>query len=212
VEPITMDAVKIFIALLVLVNPIGAIPIFIGLTPDASAQERKRIAKTASIAVAVIILTFVALGDSLIRLLGISMGSFQVGGGILVMMISLSMMNAAPTATKTTRQETEEAGGRANIAVVPLALPLLTGPGTISTVIIYSGHAHGWWAYLSLVICALLIALACYVAMIAATPVSRMLGQTGINIVNRVMGMLLAALSVEIIADGAVKLFPALGH
>ena len=96
-----MDAVKIFIALLVLVNPIGAIPIFIGLTPDASAQERKRIAKTASIAVAVIILTFVALGDSLIRLLGISMGSFQVGGGILVMMISLSMMNAAPTATKT---------------------------------------------------------------------------------------------------------------
>lgn len=197
-----MDAVKIFIALLVLVNPIGAIPIFIGLTPDASAQERKRIAKTASIAVAVIILTFVALGDSLIRLLGISMGSFQVGGGILVMMISLSMMNAAPTATKTTRQETEEAGGRANIAVVPLALPLLTGPGTISTVIIYSGHAHGWWAYLSLVICALLIALACYVAMIAATPVSRMLGQTGINIVNRVMGMLLAALSVEIIADG----------
>ena len=191
-----MDAVKIFIALLVLVNPIGAIPIFIGLTPDASAQERKRIAKTASIAVAVIILTFVALGDSLIRLLGISMGSFQVGGGILVMMISLSMMNAAPTATKTTRQETEEAGGRANIAVVPLALPLLTGPGTISTVIIYSGHAHGWWAYLSLVICALLIALACYVAMIAATPVSRMLGQTGINIVNRVMGMLLAALSV----------------
>ena len=131
-----MDAVKIFIALLVLVNPIGAIPIFIGLTPDASAQERKRIAKTASIAVAVIILTFVALGDSLIRLLGISMGSFQVGGGILVMMISLSMMNAAPTATKTTRQETEEAGGRANIAVVPLALPLLTGPGTISTVII----------------------------------------------------------------------------
>lgn len=207
-----MDAVKIFIALLVLVNPIGAIPIFIGLTPDASAQERKRIAKTASIAVAVIILTFVALGDSLIRLLGISMGSFQVGGGILVMMISLSMMNAAPSATKTTRQETEEAGGRANIAVVPLALPLLTGPGTISTVIIYSGHAHGWWAYLSLVICALLIALACYVAMIAATPVSRMLGQTGINIVNRVMGMLLAALSVEIIADGAVKLFPALGH
>ena len=207
-----MDAVKIFISLLVLVNPIGAIPIFIGLTPDASAQERKRIAKTASIAVAVIILTFVALGDSLIRLLGISMGSFQVGGGILVMMISLSMMNAAPTATKTTRQETEEAGGRANIAVVPLALPLLTGPGTISTVIIYSGHAHGWWAYLSLVICALLIALACYVAMIAATPVSRMLGQTGINIVNRVMGMLLAALSVEIIADGAVKLFPALGH
>ncbi|PXX77742.1 MarC family protein [Rivihabitans pingtungensis] len=207
-----MDAVKIFIALLVLVNPIGAIPIFIGLTPDASAQERKRIAKTASIAVAVIILTFVALGDSLIRLLGISMGSFQVGGGILVMMISLSMMNAAPTATKTTRQETEEAGGRANIAVVPLALPLLTGPGTISTVIIYSGHAHGWWGYLSLVICALLIALACYVAMIAATPVSRMLGQTGINIVNRVMGMLLAALSVEIIADGAVKLFPALGH
>ena len=207
-----MDAVKIFIALLVLVNPIGAIPIFIGLTPDASAQERKRIAKTASIAVAVIILTFVALGDSLIRLLGISMGSFQVGGGILVMMISLSMMNAAPTATKTTRQETEEAGGRANIAVVPLALPLLTGPGTISTVIIYSSHAHGWWAYLSLVICALLIALACYVAMIAATPVSRMLGQTGINIVNRVMGMLLAALSVEIIADGAVKLFPALGH
>ena len=129
-----------------------------------------------------------------------------------VMMISLSMMNAAPTATKTTRQETEEAGGRANIAVVPLALPLLTGPGTISTVIIYSGHAHGWWGYLSLVICALLIALACYVAMIAATPVSRMLGQTGINIVNRVMGMLLAALSVEIIADGAVKLFPALGH
>ena len=207
-----MDAIKIFIALLVLVNPIGAIPIFISLTPDASAKERRRIAKTASIAVAVVILTFVVLGDSLIRLLGISIGSFQVGGGILVMMISLSMMNAAPSATKTTRQETEEAGGRANIAVVPLAIPLMTGPGTISTVIIYASHAHGWLEYLSLAGCAVLIAATCYLAMIAATPVSRLLGQTGINIVNRIMGMLLAALSVEIIADGAVKLFPALGR
>ncbi|WP_211222772.1 MarC family protein [Paludibacterium yongneupense] len=205
-----MEIAKIFIALLVLVNPIGAIPIFISLTPSTGQAERKRLAKIASITVAVVITTFTIVGESLLKFLSITLGSFQVGGGLLVMMIALGMMNAKNTQTKTTKAEREEAESKPNIAVVPLALPLMTGPGTISTVIIYSSTAHSWLQQLALVISGGLVALCCYAALALASPISRLMGQTGINIINRVMGMLLAAVSVEIIVDGLYRLFPQL--
>ncbi|RXZ42533.1 MarC family protein [Crenobacter cavernae] len=206
-----MDIAKIVIALLVLVNPLGAVPLFISLTPHSSQTERKKIAKTAAISVAIVIGLFALVGEGLLRFLGISIGSFQVGGGLLVMLIAIALMNAKPNPTKTTDEEREEAESRTNIAVVPMAIPLLTGPGTISTVIIYATTAKTVWQVGSLVVAGMVVASTCYVAMTLATPISRLLGQTGINIVNRVMGMLLAAVSVEIVVDGIYRLFPMLG-
>ncbi|GGY19007.1 MarC family protein [Paludibacterium paludis] len=205
-----MEIAKIFIALLVLVNPLGAIPIFISLTPTHSQQERKKTARATAIAIAVILVLFALVGDSLLQFLGISIGSFQVGGGLLVMLIAIALMNAKPEPTKTTKVERAEAEAKTNIAVVPMAIPLMTGPGTISTVIIYSSTATSWVQLAYLVVSGLLIAITSYCALVMASPISRMLGQTGINIVNRVMGMLLAAVSVEIIVDGIYRLFPQL--
>lgn len=207
-----LEISKIFMALLVLINPLSAIPIFISLTPHSSQAERKKIAKIASLTIAIVVFLFSLVGEGLLSFLGISIGSFQVAGGILVLIIALSMMNAQPTATKTTDEERSEAESKANIAVVPLAIPLMTGPGAISTVIIYATTAHSWVAVANIMISGVLVAAVCYVALTMATPISRVLGTTGINIVNRVMGMLLAALSIEIIVDGINRLFPHLAH
>jgi multiple antibiotic resistance protein len=205
-----LEIAKIVIALLVLVNPLGAVPLFISLTPNYSNQERKVIAKTAAITVAIVIGLFALTGESLLSFLGISLGSFQVGGGLLVMLIAIALMNAQPAPSKNTAEETAEAQNRTSIAVVPMAIPLLTGPGTISTVIIYASTSKTWWQLSSLIVAGLVVAVTSYVAMVFATPISRMLGQTGINILNRVMGMLLAAVSVEIMVDGLYRLFPQL--
>lgn len=205
-----LEIAKIVISLLVLVNPLGAVPLFISLTPNYNDKDRKVIAKTAAITVAIVIGLFALTGESLLSFLGISLGSFQVGGGLLVMLIAIALMNAQPAPSKNTAEETVEAQNRASIAVVPMAIPLLTGPGTISTVIIYASTSKTWWQLSSLIVAGLVVAVTCYVAMVFATPISRMLGQTGINILNRVMGMLLAAVSVEIMVDGLYRLFPQL--
>ncbi|MBV8046727.1 MAG: NAAT family transporter [Paludibacterium sp.] len=206
-----LEVSKIFMALLVLINPLSAVPIFIGLTPHSSQAERKKIAKLASITIAAVVCLFSLVGQGLLSFLGISIGSFQVAGGLLVLMIALAMMNAQPTPTKTTDEERSEAESKANIAVVPLAIPLMSGPGAISTVIIYATTAHTWLDVLKIIISGVMVAIVCYGALNMATPISRVLGKTGINIVNRVMGMLLAALSVEIMVDGLYRLFPHLG-
>lgn len=203
-----LEVSKIFMALLVLINPLSAIPIFISLTPHASQNERKKIAKITACAIAVVVFVFALVGQGLLSFLGISIGSFQVAGGLLVLMIALSMMNAQPSGTQGTEEERNEAETRHSIAVVPLAIPLMTGPGCISTVIIYATTAHTWVEVADIMVSGVLIALVCYGALVMATPISRILGKTGINIVNRVMGMLLAALSVEIMVDGIYRLFP----
>jgi multiple antibiotic resistance protein len=207
-----LEVSKIFMALLVLINPLSAIPIFISLTPHSSQPERKRIAKLAALTIAIVVCLFALVGEKLLHFLGISIGSFQVAGGLLVLMIALAMMNAQPSATKTTDEEQSEAESKANIAVVPLAIPLMTGPGSISTVIIYATTAHSWVEVANIMVSGILVAIVCYFALTMATPISRVLGKTGINIVNRVMGMLLAALSVEIMVDGLYRLFPHLVH
>jgi multiple antibiotic resistance protein len=201
---------KTFMALLVLINPLSAIPIFISLTPNSTQAERKKIAKVTSLTIAVVVSLFALVGEGLLHFLGISIGSFQLAGGLLVLMIALALMNAQTSATKSTEEERSEAESKANIAVVPLAIPLMTGPGTISTVIIYTSTARDWIDVADLIISGMLVALVSYAALTMATPISRVLGKTGINVVNRVMGMLLAALSVEIMVDGIYRLFPQL--
>lgn len=203
-----MTMIKILIALLVLVNPLTAVPMFLSLTSDNTRQERFQIARTATIAIFLAIVFFALFGNNLLKILGISIGAFQVGGGILVLLIAIAMMNAQEHPTKTKAEEHLEAETKASIAVVPLAIPLLIGPGSISTVIIYASSASSWWAIAQIIIAGGIVALLCLMAMLSADKISGFLGQTGINIINRVMGMLLAALSIEIIVAGIKALFP----
>ena len=207
-----MDSFKTFISLLALVNPLGAIPFFITFTATNSRRERQRIIRIASFTVAVVIAFTTLAGEQVIHFFGISVNSFQVGGGIIMLLMAISMINAQPGGTKTTPEEAVEGELKENIAVVPLAIPLLAGPGTISTVIIYSDKAQNFVQTLGLIGSGVVIALLTFVALSAADPISRVLGRTGINVATRLMGLMLAALGVELIVDGLVALIPALRH
>jgi multiple antibiotic resistance protein len=205
-----MDSFKTFISLLALVNPLGAIPFFISFTASNTRAERRRIVRVASLTVAFVIAFTTLFGQQFIAFFGISVNSFQVGGGIIMLLMAISMINAQPGGTKTTPEEAVEGELKDNIAVVPLAIPLLSGPGTISTVIIYANETTGYVQRLSLIGSGIAIAALTFIALSAADPISRVLGRTGINVATRLMGLMLAALGVELITDGLAVLWPAL--
>jgi multiple antibiotic resistance protein len=150
----------------------------------------------------------VFLGDAVLKVLGTSLASFRVGGGIVLLLIALSLLNATVSAVKQTPQEADEAGQRTAIGVVPLGLPLLAGPGSISAVIIEAQRGTGWEHYAILVGCILAVCAFLLLTLRLAVPIGAKLGQTGLNIMNRLTGLLLAAVAVEIIAAGMRALFP----
>jgi multiple antibiotic resistance protein len=205
-----MDLVKTFVTLLALVDPLAIVPFFISLTAAQTKAERLRTMQVASIAVPTVIAITALLGDRIIGVLGISVPGFQVGGGIIMLLMALSMMNASLGATRNTAEETTEAESRASIAVVPLTIPLLTGPATISTVIIYANRAKHWYEYAGIIGSGVVIGLLTYLCFRLSGKIAKVMGVTGINIATRVMGLLLAALAAEFIISGIVEMVPAL--
>jgi multiple antibiotic resistance protein len=205
------EYVKIFVALLVIVNPIGTMPIFLGLTARHGVEDKKRIARVASVSVAVVLTVSAVVGEHVLGFFGITIASFKVGGAILILLIAISMMHAAPSGERQTPEEAKEAEDKESIAVVPLAVPLLSGPGAISTTIIYAAQRPSLAHLGGVVACCLLVAVVIWLALRAATPIGSRLGKTGINVVIRIMGLLLAAVAVEIFASGIVVLLPGLG-
>ncbi len=201
---------KFFLALLVIVNPVGAVPLFVSMTEQHTVDEKRRIARAASAAVAVVLVLAAIAGQPLLAFFGITIASFKVGGAILILLLAISMMHATPTGEKQTPEEAREAEDKESIAVVPLANPLLSGPGAISTTIIYSTGRSSLSHILLIIACCLLVSLATWVALRAATPVSLWLGKTGVNIAIRLMGLLLAAVAVEIFTSGILVLLPGL--
>ncbi|MFC3110614.1 MarC family protein [Undibacterium arcticum] len=207
-----MDSTKLFVALLALVNPLGAVPIFISLTEQMTHEERRKTIITAAISVAVVIVVSGLLGQQIIDFFGISVGSLQVGGGLVILLTALNMLNAKASGSRSTPEEETEAETKPNIGVVPLAIPFLTGPGSISTVIVYSHNIKGWTQYVGLLVAGVAMAVLVVMALSMAGRIARLLGRTGINIATRLMGLMLAALAVEIIADGLQRLLPVLAR
>jgi multiple antibiotic resistance protein len=201
------EYLQIVIALIVIIDPLGAIPIFIGLTAGQTDVQRRRTARVASFSVAIILIVACFIGEWILKLFGISIASFRIGGGILLLLMSIAMMNAKISPAKRTDSEEEEAHGKENVAVVPLAIPLLAGPGAISLAIIYAdkikGAANTGFLILSCIVAAALM----WGALRLSLPISKLLGQTGINIATRIMGLILAAISIEFIASGYKILF-----
>jgi multiple antibiotic resistance protein len=151
-------------------------------------------------------------GLQIIEFFGISIASFQVGGGTLLLISSLQMLNAKPadTSVDDLNEGNTKVDAGDSIAVVPLTIPLLTGPATISTMVIYAERTRHWTQLGTLVLYGVVIGLAVYLAFLASGRIAKVLGQTGINVMTRLMGLILAAMAVEIMADGLVKLFPVL--
>jgi multiple antibiotic resistance protein len=203
-----MDLLKSFISLLALINPVGAVPFFLSLTSEQSEAERRRTIRIASISVFCVIAVTTVLGQQIIGFFGISVGSLEVGGGIIMLLMAINMLNAQIGNTRATPEERDEAESKNSIAVVPLAIPLLTGPGSISTVIVYAAGARHWYDRIWLVAIGALLAAVCFLSLRLAEPIARWVGQTGINIGTRLMGLMLSALAVEFIVDGLKALLP----
>lgn len=212
----TMDLIKPLITLLAIVNPLAIVPFFIHYTQEYNERQRRRTAWISAFSAFVVIAISALLGLQLLGFFGISIASFQVGGGMLLLISSLNMLNAQPAEAKTNKEEiraTEvKASLGASIAVVPLTIPLLTGPATMSTMVIYAEKTRHLWELAVLVGYGVVIGLATGVAFSLAEPIARVLGKTGINVMTRLMGLILAALAVEVMADGLGKLFPILGR
>ena len=207
-----MDLLKPLIALLAIVNPIGVVPFFIHFTQHFSREQRQRTIRISSFSAFVVIAVSAVAGLKVIEFFGISLASFQVGGGTLLLISSLAMLNAQPAESKPSdvSEGNEKVDAGASIAVVPLTIPLLTGPATISTMVIYAEKTRYLWQLGVLVAYGIVIALVTYAVFSASGRIAKVLGRTGINIMTRLMGLILAAMAVELLADGLVKLFPVL--
>ncbi len=208
-----MDLLKPLVALLAIVNPIGVIPFFIHFTQHFSPEQRRRTIRISAFTAFVVIALSALAGMKIIAFFGISIASFQVGGGTLLLISALSMLNAQPAESKpsdvTEGDEKVDAGD--SIAVVPLTIPLLTGPATISTMVIYAQRTTVWWEVAALMGFGVVVGAATWLAFSASGRIAKLLGRTGINVMTRLMGLILAALAVEIMADGLTHLFPVLG-
>lgn len=201
---------RFLIGLIAILDPFIAVPIFLAVTAGRSEPERARTVKVVTLTVFFVLFAASLLGEVLLTFMGGTLASFRVGGGLVLLLMALAMLNARPGDVRQTAAEADEIGQGGGIGVVPLAVPLLAGPGAISTVIVAS-HGGGWLHHLLIALC---IASACgvlWVALRLAGPVGRRLGVTGLNIATRLLGLLLAAFAIENMATGLRALFPGLG-
>lgn len=202
--------IEVFTAIIVIVDPLGLLPIFISITADENERERAHTAKVAVIFAAVVMIIGSLVGGPLLKFFGISMASFRVAGGLLILILAIAMLNAKISPSKQAPEEAKEAVEKENVAVVPLAVPLLAGPAALSTIIIYAQSIPGWGIRLYLILCIIAVAVITWIMLRLSIVISRKLGQTGLNNVTRLMGLILAAIAVEFIAGGLLLLFPGL--
>ena len=201
---------KIGIALFAIVNPIGSVPIFISATDGWPDKDRARTAKTIAITVFFVLTVSVFLGDRILDFFSISIASFQVGGGILLLLIAISMMHGKQSYTRQTPEEAIAVAERETIAIVPLSIPLLAGPGAISNMIIAAQQSGSFWGHVSLTLPVAVVCMLTWVTLRLSASIAHKFGTIGINVVTRLMGLILAAMAVEFIAHGLVGLFPRL--
>lgn len=199
-----------FVTLFSVLNPVHAVPLYLAMVGTPTPKTSRRVATVASLTVLIALLMALLAGERLLAVFGITIFAFQVGGGVLILMMALSMLQGQVSPAKSTPEEAEEAAHWNSIAVVPLGIPILAGAGSLSTVIVFAHHAHGWNQWLTLVLGIVVNSLLTYVLLAMSTRLYQWLGQTGVNVVSRLMGMILVAMAVQFMANGLGGLFPAL--
>ena len=202
--------IKTGIALFAIVNVIGSVPVFVSATEGWPESQRAHTARTIAFTVFTVLVLSVFVGDRLLAFFGISVASFQVGGGILLLLIAISMMHAKQSGARQTQEEAQAAAEREAIAIVPLSIPLLAGPGAISSMIIAAEHSGGFWGHVALVAPVAVVCFLVWRILLLAGAIAGRLGTIGINIVTRLMGLILSAMAIEFMARGLGSLFPGL--
>jgi len=200
---------RIFTTLFAVADPIGAVPLYLAFTRNIE-PKRNETARVAATAMGAMLIVSVLAGEPLLRFFGISADAFRIAGGMLFLLMALDMLQARQGRTKHTPKEDAEAAVSESVAIVPLAFPLLAGPGAISATIFYgSALPAGGQKVMLCAICAAL-AVAAWGVMRAAPYLERKLSQTALNASTRIMGLLLAAMAIEFIAGGLKNLLPGL--
>lgn len=204
---------KEWLALFAIVDPVGAIPLFLATTAGWSALSRRRVGWVAAGSMGALLFLVAVLGTRWLDFFGVSLPAFMVGGGLLLLLMAIDMLRATPSPTRHTPEEDVEAatGAHHAVGVVPLGIPLLAGPAAISHVVIQTTgpHATPFWT-MALAIAGLVVVAGTVFTM--AEQVRRAVGAIGMNVVSRLMGIMLAAIAVETMARGALHLFPGLMH
>lgn len=200
-DPINF-AVLAFTSLLAIVNPVGAVPIYLAMTASYDPARRRRTLMRAVVTGIAVLLTFAALGTAILAFFGITTHAFRIAGGILFFAIGWDMLQARRSRAKTTHEEEVEGAERADIAIIPLGIPTLAGPGAITTVIALMGQGIGVGATVAVYASIVAVMLISGVVLLAAPAILRVLGQTGMNVMTRIMGLLVMVVGVQFVIDG----------
>lgn len=198
------------VALFAVANPFGNLAIFIGLTSDRSTREKKQIAIVSTIAIAIIMLITVWIGDDILRFFGISVPAFQLAGGLIIILLGLTMLHSKTSKMVHTSDEHEAALQKDSVAVVPLAIPISAGPGTMTTIILYVHRYPDFMEHVMFSLVALFITLIIGLFFYFSTPIGRVLGVSGTKIATRIMGLILVAIAMGMVSEGMLQLFPGL--
>jgi multiple antibiotic resistance protein len=185
-----------------LVDPFAALPTFLGVTAGYDSARRVRTARKASLTAFIILTIFAFAGQLIFKLFGITLPAFEIAGGIILLLIGLDMLEAKRSPTQETNPETEAASMKDDVGIVPMGIPMLAGPGSIATVMVLVGQAQTHWQMVAIVGAIAVTAAICFLVLGSATRVASLLGETGIRILVRIMGLLLVALAVQYFVNG----------
>jgi len=194
---------KFFVTFLVVVEPVGVIPIFIAMTEGVAESERRRMARRGVIIAGCIFLLFAFGGGQFLRLLNISIDAFRIFGGLLLLLIALEMVFAWQSGSRSSRPEVEESKKKTDISVFPLAFPFIAGPGSLTTILLAFGPAtDDPLLFGGLLLCVALALLVALLTLYLVAPINRVMGVTGSQVLNRLFGVVLGALAVQYVLDG----------
>ncbi len=205
------ELIQAALSLFAIVDPVGVIPIFMLATRGFSPEQSHKAAWISSLTVWLVLVIFTFMGEHILRFFGIRIEAFSVAGGLLLLTLAMSMLHAHVSPLRQTPEEAMEVEEKEAVGAVPLGIPLLAGPGAITHVIIAAGAAPGDVVHQAgLLIPITLVTLSVWISFRAAPVIARRLGKTGIHVVTRLMGLIIAAISVEMMARGLAGLFPGL--
>ncbi len=202
--------VKFFLSLVAIINPVGLLPVFVSLTSHQTEVERNHTGKVANFAVVVILVVTIFIGQHILNMFSISLSAFRIAGGSLIAIIAMSMLQGKLSPVKRNQEEDREASGMESVAVVPLALPLMAGPGAISSVIVYASTHDSMIDMIGMSVTVIVFGLMSWGLFRLAPVIFKVLGTTGINVITRLMGLLMLSIGIEVIAAGLKGLFPTL--
>jgi multiple antibiotic resistance protein len=191
------------VPLLAIVNPVSAVPMYVAMTADYTAQHRASTLRRAIVTAFALLVVFTLIGPLILRFFGITTQAFRIAGGIIFFSIGWDMLNARRSRVKTTKEEERESSVKEDIGIVPLGIPTLAGPGAITTVIALNGQTNGDLTRQVALYCAILIVLLiCWATLTAAPLVTRRMGTTGMNVMTRLMGLLVTVVGAQFVIDG----------